>query len=360
MGFLVLQDGTAFEGRIFGSKKTVMGEVVFHTGMTGYQELLTDPSYFGQVVVMTYPLIGNYGVNNEDVESKRPFLKGFVVRELCRTPNNWKKEESLMDYLIENEITCIEGIDTRALTRKIRKVGSMPCMICEAYPSQAELKALASYQTVDPIMDVTCAEKYEAAGQGEEFSVAVLDLGVKQSLILALQNAVKNITVFPANTTAEEILAGGFDGVFLTNGPGNPAENPVFISRIKQLADAGMPIFAVCLGHQLLALSQGAKVEKLPYGHRGGNHPVREIESGRVLITAQNHSYTVKRDSLPAGVSVSYENINDGTVEGLRYEGRPFVSVQFQPEVTSGAEDIRRFMARFIDLMKERGGKQNA
>jgi carbamoyl-phosphate synthase small subunit len=350
MIYLTLEDGTIFRGESFGSKSDVTGEVVFNTGMTGYQEVLTDPSYCGQIVAMTYPLVGNYGINKIDLESDRPQVKAFVVREACDMPSNWRSETTLDAYLKENGICGIYGIDTRALTRRIREKGTMKGIISQLPPTASQMEEMKAYQTENPVDQVTCAKKY-IQGSGER-SVAVLDFGLKRNILRSLEERGCSLTVFPARTEPKEILDGGFDGLMLTNGPGDPKDNREVIANIRKLVGK-LPIFGICLGHQLLALAAGADTEKLKYGHRGLNHPVKDLKKDRVYITSQNHGYTVKQETLPQNLEITHLSWNDRTVEGIRYKDADVFSVQFHPEASPGPDDSAYLFDEFMAHIDE-------
>ncbi len=353
---LILENGSVFSGSSIGSTADRVCEMVFNTSMTGYQEILTDPSYAGQGIVMSYPLIGNYGVNSEDNESGRPWADAFVVRNQSPRGSNFRNEGTLDDYLKKYDITGIEGIDTRALTKILRSQGSMNGMItCAEHFNVAEImQKLKEYRVEGTVERVSRAEVELCPAYGEEkLRVAMLDIGVKQNMIECLRRRGCHVTVFPYNTTAETILAGGFDGVMLSNGPGDPADNVGVIAEIKKLYDSETPIFAVCLGHQLLALATGAKTGPLDYGHRGGNHPVKDIAEKRVFITSQNHGYMVIADSVnPDVAEISHVNVNDKTVEGLRYNRPNCFTVQFHPEASPGPKDTEYLFDRFIASME--------
>lgn len=351
MGFLILEDGTVFEGVIFGSQQKVVGEVVFNTGMTGYQEILTDPSYHGQIVVMTFPMIGNYGINQLDVESDYPKVKGLIVREACMTPNNWMSQETLEEYLRKNNITAIEGIDTRALTRKIREKGTMIGLITPYFPDKEEIDQLKEYTIRNPVDNVTTKQVYTIPGEGPH--IALIDFGVKRNIIESLRRRGCRITVFPAKSDAHEILSVNPDGVLLSNGPGDPKDNVEAIETIKILVER-KPVFGICLGHQLLALAAGADTHKLKYGHRGCNHPVVDLIRDRTYITSQNHGYAVKETSVdPQKIEITHKNLNDGTVEGLKYKDRPVFGVQFHPEACPGPGDTEFIFDEFLALIKQ-------
>jgi len=350
MAILTLEDGTRFEGQSFGAKKDIVGEVVFNTGMTGYQEVLTDPSYCGQIVTMTYPLIGNYGINDFDPESAKPQVSGFIVREVCDQPSNWRSEGDLDKYLEENGICGLYGIDTRALTRIIRERGTMLGIITQGEPTAAQIEEMKAHACSMPVDIVTSEQTYDYSDGA--LKVAVLDFGLKRNIIRSLKKRGCAVTVFPARTKADEILAGNFDGLMLTNGPGDPKENEEVIKNLKKLVGK-LPIFGICLGHQLLALAMGADTEKLKYGHRGANHPVKDLEKDRVYITSQNHGYTIIEDTLPDGMIVSHRNWNDRTIEGIRYTEHDMFTVQFHPEASPGPEDTAYLFDEFIDMMRE-------
>ena len=352
---LILGNGAVFHGQSIGATGDRVCEMVFNTSMTGYQEILTDPSYAGQGVVMSYPLIGNYGVNSEDNESDRPWVEAFVVRHLSPRDSNFRCEDTLNNFLKKYDITGIEGVDTRALTKILRSQGSMNGMLtCAEHFNVAEvLEKLKAYQVKDTVAMVTRKEPqvFEACGE-EKHHVAMMDFGVKQHMIECLRRRGCKVTVLPAFTPAETILAGGFDGVMLSNGPGDPAENVSIIAELKKLYESTIPMFGVCLGHQLLALATGAKTGRLAYGHRGGNHPVRDLEMNRVYITSQNHGYMVLSDSVdPAVAEVSHVNVNDGTCEGLRYKRPNCFTTQFHPKANAGPKDTEYLFNRFVASM---------
>jgi carbamoyl-phosphate synthase small subunit len=350
MAILTLEDGTRFEGQSFGALSDIAGEVVFNTGMTGYQEVLTDPSYCGQIVTMTYPLIGNYGVNEADPESAKPQVRAFIVREVCDAPSNWRSEGGLKAYLETHGICGLYGIDTRALTRIIREKGTMRGIITQSEPTSAQIEQMKSYVCEMPVDQVTCAESYVYCEGSPR--VAVLDFGLKRNILRSLKKRGCGVTVFPARTGAAEILSGGFDGIMLTNGPGDPKENIEVIANLQKLIGQ-RPIFGICLGHQLTALALGGDTEKLKYGHRGANHPVKDLSKDRVYITSQNHGYTVIEEALPKSASVSHKNWNDGTVEGVRYDGLNLFTVQFHPEASPGPEDTAYLFDEFLSSMRK-------
>ena len=350
---LILENGMRFDGEAFGYVKETVGEVVFNTGMTGYEELLTDPSYAGQVVTMTYPLIGNYGINLDDMESERPRLRGFVVREKCDFPNNWRCEMDLDGFLKQNKVMGIEGVDTRALTKVLRDHGTMKGIITtrakDLTESQIAMK-FETYSNKNVIRECTISEKYEIPGSGRH--IAFFYLGTKTGILRDLKARGCRITVLPAFTTAEEILALNPDAVFLSNGPGDPKSVPEIIETVRQLIGK-KPLLGVCMGNQLLCLALGGDTYKMKFGHHGGNHPVKDLKTGRVYITSQNHEYVVC--DLPKDVEASFVNINDNTIEGIRHTKLPIFSVQFHPEASPGPLDSGYLFDRFLEIV-ERGG----
>lgn len=350
--FLILEDGRVFEGTSIGSEREVISEIVFNTSMTGYLEVLTDPSYAGQAVVMTYPLIGNYGICFNDMESARPWPDGYIVRELSRMPSNFRCEGTIQNFLEKHDIPGIAGIDTRALTKLLREKGTMNGMITtnENYSLDEIIPRLKAYTVGDVVERVTCKEKKVLEGKG--CKVALLDLGAKENIARSLHERGCEVTIYPAYTSAEEILAGRPDGIMLSNGPGDPKSCTSIIKEIKKLYDSDVPIFAICLGHQLMALAAGADTHKLKYGHRGGNHPVKDLETGRVYISSQNHGYVVDTDHLGADRAVpAFVNVNDGTNEGLKYTGKNIFTVQFHPEACPGPRDSAYLFDRFLAMM---------
>ena len=353
---LILANGSVFSGTSIGSTSDRVCEMVFNTSMTGYQEILTDPSYAGQGIVMSYPLIGNYGVNHEDNESSRPWAEAFVVRHLSPIGSNFRCEETLDHYLKKHDITGIEGVDTRALTKILRSQGSMNGMVtCAEHFNVAEiLEKLKAYRVEGTVERVSRKEPEDCPAYGEEkYKVAMMDYGVKQNMIECLRRRGCHVTVFPAATPAETILTGGFDGVMLSNGPGDPADNVAIIGEVKKLYESTLPLYAVCLGHQLMALATGAKTGRLAYGHRGGNHPVKDLETGRVYISSQNHGYVVDMDTVKPEVAVpAFVNVNDGTNEGLRYVGKNIFTVQYHPEASPGPKDSAYLFDRFLKMME--------
>ena len=352
--FLILEDGTVFTGQSIGAPREVISEIVFNTSMTGYLEVLTDPSYAGQAVVMTYPLIGNYGICYEDMESDRPWLDAFIVRELSRIPSNFRSEDTIQNFLLKYDIPGIAGIDTRALTKILREKGTMNGCITtdEHYQIDDILPKLKAYTTGKVVEKVTCKEKYVLEGDGPK--VALLDLGAKRNIARSLNERGCEVTVYPALTSAEEILAANPDGIMLSNGPGDPKECTSVIEEIRKLYASDIPIFAICLGHQLMALANGADTHKMKYGHRGGNHPVRDLSDGRVYISSQNHGYVVDTDNLDPSVAVpAFENVNDGRNEGLSYTGKNIFTVQYHPEACPGPRDSAYLFDRFMKMMEE-------
>ena len=351
--YLILEDGTVFTGVSIGSAREVISEIVFNTSMTGYLEVLTDPSYAGQAVVMTYPLIGNYGICREDMESVKPWPDGYIVRELSRMPSNFRSEDTIQHFLEENDIPGICGIDTRALTKILREKGTMNGMITtKEYQDLSEpIARMKEYRVTGVVKATTTKETYVLPGEGKK--VALLDLGAKRNIARSLNERGCQVTVYPADTPAEEILASNPDGIMLSNGPGDPAENVEIIREIRKLYESNVPIFAICLGHQLMALATGASTYKLKYGHRGGNHPVKDLETGRVYISSQNHGYVVDEESVDPAVAVpAFKNVNDGTNEGLAYVGKNIFTVQFHPEACPGPQDSGYLFDRFIRMME--------
>lgn len=402
--FLILEDGTVFEGTHIGADKEIISEIVFNTSMAGYLEVLTDPSYAGQAVCMTYPLIGNYGICRDDMESLRPWPDGFIVKELSRIPSNFRNDCTIQQFLEENDVPGIAGIDTRALTKILREKGTMNGMITtnENYDFEQIQPKLKAYTTGKVVEKVSCKEKYVVAPttelsqngplsgsakfdkaayekgvreprptlvrelNGAGLKVALMDFGAKANIAHSLAERGCEVTVYPALTGAEEIIASGPDGIMLSNGPGDPKECTTIIEEIRKLYQTDIPIFAICLGHQLMALATGADTHKMKYGHRGGNHPVKDLETGRVYISSQNHGYVVDTDKLDPKVAVpAFINVNDGTNEGLSYTGKNIFTVQYHPEACPGPQDSRYLFDRFIRMMREHkeqieGGQKNA
>ncbi len=349
---LILEDGTIFVGNGFGADKEMSGEVVFNTGMTGYQEILSDPSYCGQIVTMTYPLIGNYGINRDDFESITPAINGFIVKEYEPEPSHWREEESLDTLLRAKDIPGLSGIDTRKLTRLIREQGTFRGRICSLeVDANAVIEELKQTTFVkDQVHRVSTKDPYHAPGRGNR--VVLLDFGMKHGILQELITRQCDVVVVPYNTTAEEILRLNPDGIMLSNGPGDPVDVPGAIDTIKGLLGK-VPVFGICLGHQLLALACGATTSKLQFGHRGSNHPVREISTGKIAITAQNHGYTVDLDSLEGtNLELTHVAVNDGTVEGLRHVEYPAFCVQYHPEASPGPHDANDLFDAFVTMME--------
>lgn len=343
---LILENGVVFSGEAFGYLEEAVGEVVFNTGMTGYQEVLTDPSYWGQIVTMTYPLIGNYGVNLEDLESKSPKVKGFIVKEYCKNPSNFRAEMNLDSYLKQNKIIGLENIDTRALTKVLRNSGTMRGVIALGEMNkEAVQEKIKSFSNVDAVKKVTAKEKYTVDGSGKH--VALMDFGVKENIIRCFKERNCKIAVLPAYTKPEEMLNLNPDLIFLSNGPGDPEDLPEIIENIKALVGK-KPIGGICLGHQLLALALGGSTEKLKFGHRGCNHPVKDLERNRVYITSQNHGYVVKE--MPENMVVTHVSLNDGSIEGMRSIKQRIFSVQYHPEASPGPMENQYLFDEFLNL----------
>jgi len=360
---LVLEDGRTFYGASFGADGETFGEMVFNTSMSGYQEILTDPSYAGQIVAMTYPLIGNYGVNKEDVESRRPWVEGFVVREASRIRSNFRSTASLQDYLKANNIVGIEHIDTRSLVRHIRDKGAMRAGISTVDLDMESLlqKILATpeMQNRELASSVTVAENYDYAATSEEkYHIVAYDFGVKTNSLREFAKFGCRVTVVPADTSADETMALRPDGIFLSNGPGDPASMTSVVEEIKKLTASKTPMFGICLGHQLIGEAFGAETYKLKFGHRGGNQPIKDLTTGKIEITAHNHGFAVDAESLPADVEVTHINLNDHTVAGLRHKTLPVFSVQYHPESAPGPHDSEYLFERFIELMDGSAAQQ--
>lgn len=362
--YLILEDGTVFAGKSIGSSREVISEIVFNTSMTGYLEVLTDPSYAGQAVVMTYPLIGNYGICREDMEARASCTDGFIVRELSQTFSNFRGEQSIQDFLVSQDIPGISGIDTRALTKILRERGTMNGMITTELPKEmdAVLNRIKQYSVRNVVARVTTREPvFFRPGDLDTDSnvpvtkkVAILDVGTKYNIARCLLKRGCALTIYPADTKAETIAAAKPDGIMLTNGPGDPKECTGVIEELKKLYETDIPIFAICLGHQLMALASGFDTVKMKYGHRGSNHPVKDIQSGRVYISSQNHGYVVKEDSVADSVAeVAFVNVNDGSIEGLTYRNKKIFTVQFHPEACAGPKDSEILFDRFINMMSE-------
>lgn len=357
---LILEDGTVFKGIAFGSEKASQGEVVFTTGMTGYQETLSDPSFYGQIVTFTYPLIGNYGINRDDFESINPAIRGMVARELAKQPSNFRSDLSLNDYLVSKDIPGIEEIDTRKLTRIIRSKGAVRAILTEADVEVNVEEIVAQLQATphitNHVREVSPKAAYPSPGRGKR--VVLLDFGMKHGILRELNKRDCDVLVVPYNTTAEQILAWHPDGIMLSNGPGDPADVTEGIETIRNLVGK-VPIFGICLGHQLFALACGAKSFKLPFGHRGANHPVKDLRTGRTELTSQNHGYAIDADSLEGtNLEVTHVALNDGTVEGLRHTKYPVFTVQYHPEASPGPEDSNHLFDEFIELMEVHAGKE--
>lgn len=370
---LVLEDGSVFWGRGIGREGSTVGELCFNTSMTGYQEILTDPSYAGQIITFTTPHIGNVGTNAEDVETTTPAARGCVLREDVTAPSNWRAQQDLHAWLLSHGLVGLCGADTRQLTRRVRDLGAPKAVVAHAPDGQFDLPALleqarawSGLAGLDLAKEVTCRQSYDwretvwQLGKGygalsePRFRVVAMDFGAKRNILRCLAELGCDVTVVPAETTAEEILAREPDGIFLSNGPGDPAATGVYaVPTIKALLDQpSLPIFGICLGHQLLALALGATTEKMHLGHRGANHPVKELASGRVEITSQNHGFVVKDDSLPNGVTATHVSLFDGTNEGLSLDGRPVFSVQHHPEASPGPQDSHYLFKRFVEMME--------
>ena len=355
--FLALEDGSIYQGYSFGGEGTIYGEVVFNTSMTGYQEMLTDPSYAGQILVPTYPLIGNYGINEQDFESARTQVRGFVVREECLKPSHYLKFKTIHQYLAESGIPGIHGVDTRAITRRLRSCGVMMGMITSnKTPQQAleELHKVPGYGSIDFVKQVTTQAPYQWRPEGSplKYHIVVLDCGLKYNILRILNRLGCSVTAVPYTTSAGEILTLKPDGILLSPGPGNPELLDYIVATVKQLIGK-KPIMGICLGNQLVARAFGAVTFKLKFGHRGGNHPVRELATGRVYITAQNHGYAVDQDTLKDALEVTHVNLNDGTVEGLKHKELPIFAIQYHSEASPGPWDNTYLFDKFIEMVKE-------
>ena len=367
---LVLADGKIYEGEHFGSEGEVEAEIVFNTSMSGYQEIITDPSYCGQMVVMTYPLIGNYGVNPEDFESDRPHLSGFIIKELSKVQSNWRSRGSLEEFLKETNVFGIQGIDTRALTRRIREKGAQQAILSTdtSDPQRLIEKVRKSPGLIgrDLVKEVTCKNAYDwnesewtihsgktklKEVKDRPYNVLVYDFGVKRNILRKLTRAGCKVRVVPANTPADEVLATRPDGIFLSNGPGDPAAVPYAIDNVKTILGK-VPVFGICLGHQILSLALNGKTYKLRFGHHGGNQPVLDVKSGKIEITSQNHGFAVEQNSFDSDVDITFLNLNDDTVEGIQHKSWPVFSVQYHPEASPGPHDSEHLFDKFVNLMK--------
>lgn len=373
---LALEDGRCFEGTSFGATGTTTGEICFNTSMTGYQEVITDPSYRGQIVSMTYPQIGNYGINPEDAESREPHIRAFVIGELCEVPSNWRSTQPLAGYLADHGVLGIEGIDTRALTKHLRSLGAMrACVTTELNATEAVAKAQASptMEGMDYVREVTTPQAFHWQDESRQWVLAnvstgqpgpyeklppvrhrivAYDFGIKFNILRRLRQAGFDVEVVPSTTPAAEVLAKNPDGVFLSNGPGDPAALGYIHDELRQLIGR-TPIFGICLGNQLLGHAFGGRTFKLKFGHRGGNQPVKDLRTGRISITSQNHGFAVDPDSLPPEIEVTHVNLNDGTVEGMRHREHPVFSVQYHPEAAPGPNDAAYFFEEFAALIDQ-------
>jgi carbamoyl-phosphate synthase small subunit len=365
-GFLLLEDGTLFHGQLRGPSEPTVAEVVFTTNMAGYQETFTDPSFRGQIVVMTAPMIGNYGINTEDPESARPQVAAVIVRELSNSYSNWRAEGDLYSWLTASQVPVLEEVDTRRLTKHLRTVGVMRGVIAQGTePTREALAAIdacPSMEGLDLATRVSTTESYSWGDPSAKYHIAAYDYGIKRNILRLFAENDCRVTVIPAKTSAEEVLGLEPDGVFLSNGPGDPAAVDYAPSAIRKIAGAGVPMFGICLGHQILGLTFGAETVKMPYGHRGGNHPVKEIESGRVLITSQNHGFAVagNEEGIPGApdLEVTHVNLNDQTVEGLRHKQLPIFAVQYHPEAAPGPHDARPLFGQFLESVEKVKGRK--
>lgn len=352
--YLILEDGSVYDGENVVACREAVSEIVFNTSMTGYLEVMTDPSYAGQAVVMTYPLIGNYGICHEDMESYRPWIDGLIVRELSEVASNFRNEDSIQNFLIKNNIPCICGIDTRDLTKRLREHGTMNGFITvdSSFVVEKILQRIKEYSVKGVVKRTSTKEAYSLPGKGKR--VVLIDFGAKKNIARQLQKRGCEVIVVPCDTKAKEILKLKPDGIMLSNGPGDPKENVDIIEEMKKLYDTDIPIFAICLGHQLMALATGANTYKLRYGHRGGNHPVKDLETGRTYISSQNHGYAVDESTLDKNICVpAFVNVNDGTNEGLRYINKKIFTVQYHPEACPGPRDSSYLFDKFIKMMED-------
>jgi carbamoyl-phosphate synthase small subunit len=358
---LVLEDGTTLVGKAFGSDHLTHGEVVFNTGMTGYQEILSDPSYAGQIVTMTYPLIGNYGINRDDFETMKPAIHGLIVREACRYPSNWRSEFSLHEYLKLHSIPGLEGVDTRMLTRIIRRYGTLKGRLCSVEENRDVVVAQLKATPVDRKVVEKVSTKSAYASPGRGYRIVLVDFGMKYGILRELTKRHCDVIVVPYDTTAEEIRRLNPEGVLLSNGPGDPKDVPEAIEMINKIL-GHIPILGICLGHQLLALAGGANTAKMKFGHRGSNHPVQKIETGKVCMTSQNHSYSVDKNSLEStDFTVTHVALNDSSVEGIKHNKLPAISVQYHPEASPGPEDANEHFDEFLQMIKDyKRGTTNA
>jgi carbamoyl-phosphate synthase small subunit len=359
--YIALEDGTIFRGRAFGASGSTQGEVVFNTSLSGYQEILTDPSYQGQIVAMTYPLIGNYGVNPEDVEARGPWVEGFIVKECSQVASNWRSHQNLDEYLKEYNIMGVEGVDTRALTRHIRLQGSMKAVMSTEITDEKKLAKMAkdseSLEGKDLVREVTCDKAFEWSqrkANKKKYQVVVIDCGVKYNILRKLEEQDFKVTVVPAAASFQDIMALKPDGLMLSNGPGDPMGAPYVVETVKQFLGK-IPIFGICFGHQMLGLAMGGKTYKLKFGHHGGNHPVKDLHTGAIAITVQNHCFCVDLDSLPQGkdLEITHINLNDQTLEGIRHKKWPLFSVQFHPEASPGPHDATYLFQNFKQMITE-------
>lgn len=350
--YLVLENGKIFQGKYFGIPKEAIGEIVFTTAMTGYLETLTDKSYYKQIVVQTFPLIGNYGINISDAESDKPEISAYIVKHLCEYPSNFRSEQTLNDYFVNNNLTGLYGIDTRALTKIIRENGVMNGKITSNI-DKIDYKKIKDYTADNGIAAVSCKKMYSLKADDRKFKVAVMDFGLKESIKRELLKRGCDIYVFPYNSSAQEIMAVNPDGILLSSGPGDPADNYEVVKNVRELITYKLPMFGICLGHLILALANGFKTEKLKYGHRGENQPVKDLISGRTYISAQSHGYAVVRKSIDKRTAQEYYvNVNDDTNEGIEYKNLPAFSVQFHPEACGGPTDTNFLFDKFIKIME--------
>jgi carbamoyl-phosphate synthase small subunit len=354
---LALEDGLTYSGIGFGATGTTTGELVFNTSITGYQEILTDPSYAGQVITMTYPEMGNYGTNKEDLESSRIYARGLIVRHLSRRASSWRSSASLSQFLAQQGIIGISDVDTRAITRHIRDKGAMRCAlsteILEPEKLIATARAAAEMTGADLTGEVTAKKTYTIGDKG--YRIAVMDFGIKKSILENLAQHGCQLTVFPASAKATDVLAANPQAIFLSNGPGDPAACKDVLQELPKLIEKRLPMFGICLGHQLIALAMGARTYKLKFGHRGGNQPVKDLTTNKVEITCQNHGFAVDKDSMPSSLELTHINLNDGSVEGFRHKELPIFCVQYHPEASPGPHDARYLFDRFADLIESHG-----